>query len=144
MPCLNLLTFSLNMFPSSVTTGLGKISSSIFLVSPFYILKGQNNASPELTLLQTYFLHRKGVPAFWWSLLWTCCNNSMPFMNCGLQTQIQYWTHMSRIEGENPFPWPAGHASLDAAEDIWLATRLVSTTCPSWRLIEGFGYLKFT
>ncbi|KAK4806793.1 hypothetical protein QYF61_005589 [Mycteria americana] len=56
--------------PCPVTTGPGKKSFSIFLISPLYILKGHNKVSPEPSLLQagttptlSDFLQRRGVPA---------------------------------------------------------------------------------
>uniref|UniRef100_U3ID95 UDP-N-acetylglucosamine pyrophosphorylase 1 like 1 n=1 Tax=Anas platyrhynchos platyrhynchos TaxID=8840 RepID=U3ID95_ANAPP len=35
----------------------------------------------------------------------------------GLNTVLQVESHESRVEGENPLPHPAGHASFDAAQD---------------------------
>jgi len=34
-----------------------------------------------------------------------------------LDTGLQVGSDESGVNGQNPLPWPAGHASLDAAQD---------------------------
>lgn len=53
-------------------------------------------------------------------LLWACSNRSMSFLILGtpeVDAALQDGSHQSRVAGHSPFPYPAGHAALDAAQD---------------------------
>ena len=54
------------------------------------------------------------------ALLWTRSKTSMSFLCWGTQSWMQYsgWgSHNSGVKGQNHLPRPAGHTSLDAAQD---------------------------
>jgi len=73
------------------TTGLGKKSFSIFLISPLYILKGCNNVPTKLCLFQTE-KPQLSQPVLTGevfhliisvALIWTCSNRSISFLYLG-------------------------------------------------------------
>ena len=55
------------------------------------------------------------------TLLWTHSDRSTPFL-CWwapeLNTVLQVRFHQGRVEWQNHLPWPAGHASVDAAHNM--------------------------
>jgi len=54
------------------------------------------------------------------ALLWTRSNSSVSFFVLRapeLDTGLQMGSHKSGVKGQNHLPRPAGHASLDAAQD---------------------------
>lgn len=59
----------------------------------------------------------------------TCSNRSTPFSSRDPRAKAALWAEcpQSRVEGQNPFPWPAAHRALDAAR-AWLP--LHPSLCP--------------
>ncbi|KAK4816292.1 LOW QUALITY PROTEIN: hypothetical protein QYF61_014590 [Mycteria americana] len=115
--------------PCPVTTGLAKKSVPIFPIGPLYVLEGCYKVSPQPSLLQAEQPqlsqpvltgevlqpsdHFRGPP--WYSLqqLHVLLVLRTPELDAVLQVE----SHQSGVEGQNHFPQPAGHASLDAAQD---------------------------
>ncbi|KAM9644853.1 uncharacterized protein ACIBXB_013062 [Morphnus guianensis] len=114
--------------PYPVTTGPGKKSVSIFLISPFYILKGCSKVSLEPSLLQAE-QPQLSQPVLTGEVFHPsdhfCGPPLDPLQEAHvfpvlrtpeLEAALQVGSHQSGAEGQNPLPRPAGHTALDAAQ----------------------------
>lgn len=116
------------MSPHPITTCLYKKSILSFPVDPLNVGKATVKFSQNLLFsrlkntssLKLSSQGRRSSPlVIFVALLWTWSNNSISFL-CG---RSQNWTQCSRwglrrVEGQNQLPWPAGHTSLDAIQDM--------------------------
>ena len=112
--------------PCPVTTGLGKKSISIFLISPLQVVRGHNQVSlkpsPGWTLLP-FLIAKVFQPSD--QLLQLSFGPALagPCLSYAGDPRARHSTpvavsHEQRI-GENYLPWPAGHASFHAAQDTF-------------------------
>jgi len=116
--------------PCLVTTCPCQKSLSSFLTGPLQVLEGCNKVSLQPSLLQAE-QPQLPQPFFKAELLQTSNHfsgppldplqqvHSFPVLRAPeLDTELQVRSHQSRAEGQNPLPCPAGHPSLDAAQDM--------------------------
>ena len=110
--------------PCPTTTCPRKKSLSSFLVRPLQLLKGCSKVSPQPSLLlaeQPFRIgevlqpsdHLCGPPLDPLQQVHVFLVLRAPELEAGFQVR----SHQSRVEQQNHLPWPAGHASLDAAQD---------------------------